>query len=60
MTMRELLDLHEGQVIRLDTTAGVDLPVHVGQNVKFDGRPGLVGKNLAVEITRARTPEPSA
>jgi flagellar motor switch protein FliM len=57
MTMRELLELSEGQVIRLDTTAGADLPVHVGQNVKFDGRPGLVGKSLAVEITRARTQE---
>ncbi|MFN0074717.1 MAG: flagellar motor switch protein FliM [Chloroflexota bacterium] len=54
MSMRELLGLHEGQVIRLDTSAGADLPVQVGRNIKFEGRPGLLGKNIAVEITRPR------
>lgn len=54
MTLRDLLSLHEGQVIRLDTSANADLPIEIGRSVKFEGRPGLLGKNVAVEITRPK------
>lgn len=52
LTVRDLLNLEVGQVIRLDTSANGSLPVRVGNSVKFEGRPGLVGKNLAVEISQ--------
>jgi flagellar motor switch protein FliM len=52
MTLRELLTLTEGQIIKLDTAPNGALPVRVGEHVKFSGRPGLMGKNLAVRIER--------
>jgi flagellar motor switch protein FliM len=57
MTVRALLDLHEGQVIRLNTSATGELPVLVDDHVKFMGQPGLSGKNLAVQIVRAANEE---
>ncbi|MBO8141043.1 MAG: flagellar motor switch protein FliM [Firmicutes bacterium] len=51
VTVRELLDLAPGDVIRLGTRTGDDLPVHIGDRTKFRGRPGRVGSRLAVEIT---------
>ncbi len=52
LLVRDLLALAPGDVIKLDTAAGGDLRVRVGGRVKFAGRPGLVGKNLAVQITQ--------
>jgi flagellar motor switch protein FliM len=57
MTVRSLLDLHAGQVIRLNTNATGELPVLVDDHVKFMGQPGLSGKNLAVQIVRAADQE---
>jgi flagellar motor switch protein FliM len=57
MSVHELLDLHVGQVIRLNTNATGELPVLVDDHVKFMGQPGLSGKNLAVQIVRAADEE---
>src|SRR5579883_574453 len=54
LSLRDLLALTEGQVIKLDTPANGSLAVRVGQHVKFNARPGLAGKNLAVQITGVR------
>jgi flagellar motor switch protein FliM len=51
LTVRELLNLPVGQVIKLDTSAQGSLAVRVGEHTKFTARPGLVGRNMAVEIT---------
>lgn len=57
MTVRALLDLQEGQVLRLDTNANGPLPIRVDDQVKFLGQAGLSGKTLAVQIVRAVAPE---
>ncbi len=53
LTVQRLLDLREGQVLRLNTSANGPLPVRVDDRVKFLGQAGLSGKNLAVQIVRA-------
>jgi flagellar motor switch protein FliM len=50
ITLRDLLHLAEGQTIKLNTAADGVLPIRVGEHVKFHGRPGLSGKNLAIQI----------
>jgi flagellar motor switch protein FliM len=54
VSVRDLLSISEGQVIKLDTPSGGNLAVRVGQHVKFSARPGLAGRNLAVQIVGAR------
>lgn len=50
ITVRDLVALREGQVLRLNNSANGSLPIRVGDSVKFLGRPGLNGRNLAVRI----------
>ncbi len=52
LALRDLLNLQVGQVLRLDTPADGELAVRVGEHVKFLGRAGTVGKQLAVQLTR--------
>jgi flagellar motor switch protein FliM len=52
LSMRELLALNAGTILKLDTAANGALPVRVGEHVKFHGRPGVNGKNLAIKIER--------
>jgi flagellar motor switch protein FliM len=54
LSLRDVLSLTEGQIIKLDTPSSGSLAVRVGQHVKFSGRPGLAGRNLAVQITGTR------
>ncbi|MFS8581976.1 MAG: flagellar motor switch protein FliM [Limnochordales bacterium] len=51
VTVAELLDLAEGDVIRLDTRVSEPLSVRVGDKTKFLAKPGRLGSRLAVEIT---------
>jgi flagellar motor switch protein FliM len=53
LTVRELMRLAEGQVIKLDLLANSSLPIRIGDGPKFWGRPGLMGKNLAVQLTNS-------
>lgn len=55
ISMRELLALNEGTILKLDTAANGALPVKVGEHVKFHGRPGVNGKNIAIKIERILT-----
>ncbi|MEW8976804.1 MAG: flagellar motor switch protein FliM [Symbiobacterium sp.] len=48
----EFLALEVGDIIRLDTRVGAELPVFVGTKLAFHGRPGVVGSRMAVQITR--------
>jgi flagellar motor switch protein FliM len=52
LLVRDLLALTPGEVIKLDAPASGDLRVCVGGHPKFTGRPGVVGRNLAIQITR--------
>ncbi|NPV53684.1 MAG: flagellar motor switch protein FliM [Firmicutes bacterium] len=51
ITVRELLGLEPGDIIKLDRHAPSDFRVFVGSGAKFLGRAGLVGRRVAVEIT---------
>jgi len=57
VTVGELLELAPGDVVRLETRVGDDLPVRIGDKTKFWGRPGRVGSRLAVEITEVVDPK---
>lgn len=60
LTVRELLQLRAGDVIRLDVRQGAESVVTVQGKPKFRGQPGLVGKRIAVLVTHAGTPRPQA
>ena len=52
ITMREVIKLQKGDVIKLDNAKlNSDLVVRIGDRNKFVGRPGLVGKRMAVQIS---------
>ncbi|MDI7248275.1 MAG: flagellar motor switch protein FliM [Bacillota bacterium] len=48
----DFLDLAPGDIIRLDSRRGEDLVVRVGGGSKFLGRPGVIGKRLAFQVSR--------
>ena len=50
MPLSAVLGLHPGQVIKLNAAADSPLPVRVNEQVKFLARPGLQGKNIAVQV----------
>lgn len=52
LTLRQLLKLEPGDVIPLDNRLDRDLPLQVGGHRKFRGRPGRVGKTLALRIVK--------
>lgn len=51
ITVGELLQLQAGDVLTLDTSVGEDLKISIGNNHKFNGRPGLKKNRVAVKIT---------
>ncbi|MDO8690650.1 MAG: FliM/FliN family flagellar motor switch protein [Dehalococcoidia bacterium] len=52
VTVRELLGLQEGNVIKLDTSANQEMEVIIEGKTKFLSRPGRVGRNLGFVVTR--------
>lgn len=51
ITVQDLLDLQVGDVLGLRTSVDQDLPVMVEQSLKFMGRPGVLGRKMAAQIT---------
>ena len=51
--IRDLLELSEGDVIRLDRGVADDMLIHINERPKFLGRPGTVKNKLAAFITDA-------
>ncbi len=51
ITVGELLDIRDGDVIRLDRSSDGELPVMAGKRARFVGRPGTLGGNRAVQVT---------
>lgn len=50
VSIRDLLNLEEGDVLRIDRQTKSDIDIIVGDKIKFYGKPGKVGKQLAVKI----------
>ncbi|OQX91495.1 MAG: flagellar motor switch protein FliM [candidate division Zixibacteria bacterium 4484_95] len=51
LTVRDLINIKAGDVIKLDQRIYQDVDVYVGDKLKFHGKPGLSGNQLAVKIT---------
>jgi flagellar motor switch protein FliM len=51
VTVGELLDIREDDVIRLDRNQDAELPIRAGKRARFLGRPGTLGGNRAVQVT---------
>jgi flagellar motor switch protein FliM len=52
LSLADVYDLGEGDVIRLDEEVGSDVEVRVGNYVRFKAKPGTVEGRLAAEVTR--------
>lgn len=52
LTLKDLIDLRQGDVVRLDMPISRDLRVLVGGKPAFYAHPGSVGKRLGVQITK--------
>ncbi len=57
ITVKDLLELKVGDVVKLDKKAGEPLEVDIGNSKKFLGNPGISGKKKAVKIIRPVTKE---
>jgi flagellar motor switch protein FliM len=51
VSLGELLDIREDDVIRLDRSQEAELPIRAGQRARFLGRPGTLGGNRAIQVT---------
>jgi flagellar motor switch protein FliM len=51
LSIRELLDLKRGDVVPLDQKVNRPLEVYVKGRKRFLGKPGVSGKNRAVQVT---------
>lgn len=51
VSLGELLDIREDDVIRLDRSQEAELPIRAGKRARFVGRPGTLGGNRAVQVT---------
>lgn len=47
----DLLHIHSGDVLMLDTSINHALPILVGDCKKYQGQPGLIGRLMAVQVT---------
>ena len=50
VTIRDLINIERGDVLRIDRHAHTDIDLYVGNILKFQGKPGRSGKQLAVKI----------
>ncbi len=51
LSVRDFVNLHKGDVIRLNQKAAEDILFRVSQTPKFEGRPALNGKKLVFSVT---------
>ncbi len=51
ISLKDFLNLDVGDVLQLQTRVSDEIEVFVGNKLKFKGRPGLIGKSIAVQTT---------
>jgi flagellar motor switch protein FliM len=51
ITVRDFIELQKGDVIQLDTTVNSELEIMVGNIHKFNAKPGVKKKKVALKIT---------
>lgn len=52
VSIRELINMEKGDIIRIDKRIGEELTVKVNNRVLFYGQPGVVNKHKAIKISR--------
>jgi len=53
LTMRDILSIKTGDIIRLSgTNLNAPMVLKIGNRPKFDCHPGIVGRKIAVQVTR--------
>lgn len=50
IAVRDILNLHPGDVIKLENNEKNIIPIRVGSNVKFKGEIGVINKKMAIKI----------
>lgn len=53
VTVRDLLDLELGDVLRIDRESDSNIDLYIGDVLKYRGQPGRAGKRLAVKISNS-------
>jgi flagellar motor switch protein FliM len=56
VTLQDILGLQPGDILVTDQLLKNDLNIRVGNLVKFQGRPGILGKKMAISITKVLEP----
>lgn len=51
ITVKEFIGLQKDDIITLDSSVGSDMKIHVGEFLKFYGKPGVHKKKNAIQIT---------
>ncbi len=54
--LEDLVNLHVGDYLLTNQLVKEDLNIRVGNQVKFHGRPGILGKKMAISITKVLEP----
>jgi flagellar motor switch protein FliM len=57
LTYEELLNMQQGDVVRLFSKPNEEMNLYVGGEVKFKGLPGISGRKMAVTITQVLNEE---
>lgn len=52
LTLQDIVSLQRGDILMTDRLIKEDLDIRVGHLVKFRGRPGILGKKMAISITQ--------
>ncbi len=48
--VRDILNLHLGDVIKLESNGNKNIPIRIGSNVKFRGEIGVINNRMAIKI----------
>jgi len=51
ISLKDFLNLEVGDILQLQTKVTDDIDIYVGNKLKFKGKPGQVGKSIAVQTT---------
>jgi flagellar motor switch protein FliM len=51
ISLKDFLNLGVGDIVQINSKVSDELNIYVGDRVKFKGRPGVVGKRIAIQTT---------
>jgi flagellar motor switch protein FliM len=56
-TVRDMLRLHTGDVVRLNSSPNQEITVTIENLIKFKGRPGISSRKKSIQITKVCAPD---